>query len=119
MRICFDFIDNEFLSIHFADGPLGGIRLDINVTDIEVIEGDDVQNISCVAECKPNCTIYWTRVPDFEHKGGELMLTNISKENTGEYICHARNDYGSANTSFALRVYRTYTRKLIQYKRQF
>ncbi|KAJ8320185.1 hypothetical protein KUTeg_001772 [Tegillarca granosa] len=96
---------SKTLTIEEVYGPLGSIRLDTNTTAFEVLEGSDVQNIRCFAECKPNCTFQWIKSNGFEYTGDDLMLTNVSKESAGKYFCHARNDYGSANTSFSLTVY--------------
>ncbi|XP_067674820.1 hemicentin-1-like isoform X2 [Haliotis asinina] len=69
-----------------------------------VTEGDGGFTATCTADCNPSCTITWrkgnTSLP------GQISLTNVSRTDSGDYICQAQNDVGEAQErKFRLTVY--------------
>ncbi|KAJ8038941.1 Hemicentin-1 [Holothuria leucospilota] len=81
----------------------------------QYISGEYGQNVtlSCLAEGHPEPTIRWEKIGEgfFSDEGrifilpnGHLYIQELAVEDRGTYICHARNDFGSAASSTRLRV---------------
>ena len=59
-------------------------------------EGGNV-TVSCNASGTPPLMVSWIKVDDGERfNGSELVLTNISRSEAGEYRCEASNECGNA-----------------------
>ena len=53
-------------------------------------------NLSCKASGIPPPMVYWVKAGGQRVNRSVLMLTNINRNETGEYRCEASNDCGSA-----------------------
>ena len=61
------------------------------IDDEEVIEGGDV-TLTCNASGFPAPTVYWVKTSNGDRfNETELVFTNISRSEAGEYTCVARN----------------------------
>ncbi|XP_044847596.1 sialic acid-binding Ig-like lectin 13 [Mauremys mutica] len=77
-----------------------------DVVSLETREGDSL-SLSCEAGSRTETTLSWAKGNESLSPGqggaGHLELPNLSRADTGEYRCWAKNSYGSA--SRALRVH--------------
>ena len=72
--------------------------------NITVIQGDN-RNLTCNVSGSPMPNVTWTEVSSSsQSEGVVLYLTNISKNNAGEYKCEAINDCGNSSASTFLTV---------------
>ena len=78
----------------FSDGP---IEIEISPPDITYIvtETGSVNQITCTADCNPNCTTSWTGPNLPVGSTSILNLTNIDRNQAGVYNCAAVNDISS------------------------
>ena len=60
-----------------------------------VTEGDNV-TLSCNASGTPTPMVSWIKADGQRVNGSELVLTNINRNETGEYRCEASNECGIA-----------------------
>ena len=67
--------------------------------NITVVEGEN-RTITCNASGSPVLTVTWTEVSSHSPSSGFMRyLTNISRNNGGEYKCEATNDCGNSSAS--------------------
>ena len=72
--------------------------------DITVVEGEN-RTLTCNVSGSPVQTVIWTEVRSSnQSKGVMLYLTNINRNNAGEYKCEATNDCGDSSASTFLTV---------------
>ena len=72
--------------------------------DITVVEGKN-RTLTCNVSGSPVQTVTWTKVRSSnQSKGVMRYLTNISRNNAGEYKCEATNDCGDSSASTFLTV---------------
>ena len=72
--------------------------------DISVIEGEN-RTLTCNVSGSPVLTVTWTEVSRGSQSSGVMRyLTNISRNNAGEYKCEAANDCGNSSVSTFLTV---------------
>lgn len=55
--------------------------------------------IICAAKCRPDCNYTWTGPNGFREHHFRLELNSVNRNQTGLYICHAKNDYGSQTSN--------------------
>ena len=69
-----------------------------------MIEGEN-RTLTCNVSGSPKQTVTWTEVSSrSQSKGVVRYLTNISRNNAGEYKCEATNDCGNSSASTFLTV---------------
>ena len=72
--------------------------------NITLIEGDN-GTLTCNVSGSPVPTVTWTEVSSYSQSSGVMRyLTNISRNNAGEYKCEATNDCGNSSASTFLTV---------------
>ena len=94
--------------LHFTDGP-SDVRIDPPSPSVTLVEGEDLSQRLCVADCNPSCSFSW----HFGHEKGSLLeasyrlkLENVSREMHGRLFCNADNEINpTAYASFDLVVY--------------
>ncbi|KAK3102555.1 hypothetical protein FSP39_012161 [Pinctada imbricata] len=75
-------------------------------------EGASFDQISCSAQCNPECVIQWkfnsngtnATFEDFGSQGNILLLDNVTRDMAGTYRCVAQNKYGSKKKDVSLNV---------------
>ena len=71
----------------------------------DVIENTDPVNITCLADCNPDCGYIWTdangTVVSMNHV---LYLDKPDRYQAGEYTCTASNTYGLLSASATINV---------------
>lgn len=78
----------------FTDGPKQVI-LSPNKTSYELNEDSDVSDITCTADCQPDCSLIWI-TPTGQVMSTEILsLKNIQRNQTGTYQCNASNAVGN------------------------
>ena len=77
-----------------SDGPL---QIEILPPDntYTVIETGSANQITCTADCKPNCTTSWTGHNLPAGSTSTLNLANIHRSQAGAYNCTAVNNISS------------------------
>ena len=77
-----------------SDGP---IQIEISPPDntYTVTETGSVNQITCTADCNPNCTTTWTGPNLPAGSTSILNLNNIDRSHAGVYNCTAVNDISS------------------------
>ena len=68
-----------------------------------VTEGGSV-TLSCNASGTPTPMVSWIKADGQRVNGSELVLTNINRNETGEYRCEASNECGNANETAHINV---------------
>ena len=69
-----------------------------------MVEGEN-RTLTCNISGSPVLTVTWTEVSSGSQSNGVMRyLTNISRNNAGEYICEAANDCGKSTASTFLTV---------------
>ena len=69
-----------------------------------MVEGEN-RTLTCNVSGSPVQTVTWTEVRSSnQSKGVMRYLTNISRNNAGEYKCEATNDCGDSSSSTLLTV---------------
>ena len=69
-----------------------------------MIEGEN-RTLTCNVSGGPLLTVTWTEVSSRNKSSGVVRyLTNISRNNAGEYKCEATNDCGNSSASTFLTV---------------
>ncbi|XP_021352851.1 hemicentin-2-like [Mizuhopecten yessoensis] len=68
-------------------------------------EGDTLPDITCTADCRPDCTFVWTK-PDNTNltASAVLSLGQLGRSEHGTYKCTAGNIYGSSTISAVVNV---------------
>ncbi|KAL9964669.1 hypothetical protein ACROYT_G028344 [Oculina patagonica] len=68
-----------------------------------VTEGGAV-NLTCIASGTPDPTVSWFKPDGQRVDASQLMLTNISRDEAGEYRCEASNECGNASQTATIDV---------------
>ena len=72
--------------------------------NITVMEGEN-RTLNCNVSGSPVLTVMWTEVSSSSQSNGSMLsLTNISRNDAGEYKCEATNDCGNSSASTFLTV---------------
>ena len=72
--------------------------------NITVMEGEN-RTLTCNVSGSPVLAVMWTEVSSSNQSSGVMRyLTNISRNNAGEYKCEATNDCGNSSASTFLTV---------------
>ena len=67
-------------------------------TSYVIKKGQTLTTITCQAStCWPVCSFNWTG-PNFSSASSALMITNIDKSNSGQYMCNATNVIGTTSS---------------------
>ena len=70
--------------------------------NITVIEGEN-RILTCNVSGSPVLAVTWTKVGNLSQSNGIMLyLTNISRNNAGEYECKATNDCGNSSAGIFL-----------------
>ncbi|VDI68261.1 Hypothetical predicted protein [Mytilus galloprovincialis] len=97
------------------------VILSTNETSYTVNEDSDVPNITCTADCQPECTLMWITYTDQVISNEILSLKNIQRTQTGIYYCNASNLVGnmvSNDVTISVRCTYAYQCVIIDYKQQ-
>ena len=69
-----------------------------------MVEGEN-KTLTCNVSGNPVLTVTWTEIGSRSQSNGIIRyLTNISRNNAGEYKCEATNDCGNSSASTFLTV---------------
>lgn len=60
-----------------------------------VTEKERINLIQCSAKCRPPCTYSWTGTDEIGNLKPYLNFSSIYRNQSGEYNCSARNDFGN------------------------
>ena len=95
---CIQYSTDWPLSVSLSNpGPVIGV--------IDVIENIDPVNITCLADCNPDCGYVWTDANGTVVSADALLsFVTVTRYDSGEYKCTAKNMYGEIDTSFTLNV---------------
>lgn len=104
--------DNNNFMNYFLDGLGESLSLSPNITVIEFNEGDPVPQITCLADCVPECDFKWNQYyrNTMRHRSinAVLALGYASSALVGIYMCEAVYDGDQnrirRNVTFELRV---------------
>ena len=68
-----------------------------------IVNESDSKLLYCNASGKPPAVITWTKEGDtnFRKTGEALLLSNVTKNDTGRYICTAFSGYGKNAAAYA------------------
>lgn len=66
-----------------------------NKTSLTVDEGDNVLDVTCEADCQPDCFLMWITPTGQVKSNGILRLPKINRTQAGTYLCNASNDVGN------------------------
>ncbi|XP_063442431.1 carcinoembryonic antigen-related cell adhesion molecule 1-like [Mytilus trossulus] len=83
-----------FWCVLFTDGP-NQVILSPNRTSFTFDEGDDVPDVTCEADCQPDCCLMWITPTGQVKSNGILRLPKINRTQAGIYLCNASNDVGN------------------------
>ncbi|ROL54822.1 Basement membrane-specific heparan sulfate proteoglycan core protein [Anabarilius grahami] len=90
------------------EGGASGPQASVTDTDLTAVEGQSV-TMHCYATGSPTPVISWSklRAPlPWQHKvsGGSLTLSNVGRQDSGQYICNATNSAGFSEAYVQLEV---------------
>ncbi|XP_069119316.1 peroxidasin homolog [Argopecten irradians] len=96
-------LSNHLFQMYIVDGPGIVIALSPPDTTYTRTEGDTLPDITCTADCRPDCTFVWTR-PDNTNftVSPVLSLGQLDRSKHGTYICIARNVVGESTKTTVL-----------------
>ncbi|XP_033758259.1 uncharacterized protein LOC117340604 [Pecten maximus] len=85
------------ISITVQYGPGSSLVLSPMETKYTGVEGDTLPDITCTADCRPDCTLVWTR-PDNTNStvSPVLSLGRLDRSEHGTYRCTAWNVVGES-----------------------
>ncbi|XP_021366345.1 hemicentin-2-like, partial [Mizuhopecten yessoensis] len=79
-------------------GP-GTVTLSPSAIYYTKTEGDTLPDITCTAECRPDCTFVWTKPDNSNFTASDVLsLGQLDRSEHGTYICTARNVAGELTT---------------------
>ncbi|XP_069109389.1 roundabout homolog 1-like [Argopecten irradians] len=68
-------------------------------------EGDTLPDITCTADCRPDCTFVWTRPDNTNFSVSPVLsLGQLDRSEHGTYRCTARNEVGESTISIIITV---------------
>ncbi|XP_069109385.1 carcinoembryonic antigen-related cell adhesion molecule 5-like [Argopecten irradians] len=90
-------------TLNVADGPGTALALLPSDTTYIRTEGDTLPDITCTANCRPDCTFVWTR-PDNTNftVSPVLFLGQLDRSEHGTYRCTARNVAGESTITLSV-----------------
>ncbi|VDH94468.1 Hypothetical predicted protein [Mytilus galloprovincialis] len=97
------------------------VILSPNETSYEFNEDSDVPNVTCTADCQPDCTFTWITPNDEVLSTEILSLTEIQRNQAGIYQCNASNvvvNMVSNDVTISVRCTYSYQCVIINYKQQ-
>lgn len=104
------FFSETFL---YTDGPKQVI-LSPNKTSYTEYEDRDVPDITCTADCQPDCTLMWIKPTGQVISTEILSLTEIKRNQAGTYRCNASNVVGNmVSADVTISVLCTYSYKCV------
>ena len=89
--------------------PLGspGVEKIVNSSN-SVIEGEFF-NMTCVTSGDPEPNVYWIKVNNGARINGSILnVTNINRNDIGQYRCKAKNDCGIVSSLQSIEVFCKY-----------
>jgi hypothetical protein len=89
-----------------VDGPGNSIAFTFANNNNAEVQGNQVDDVKCLAECNPSCSYAWTGSPVI---GNSAV---IALGSAWTYICQASNKYGVAEKNVTLNA----SRKYVHYK---
>ncbi|XP_021358581.1 intercellular adhesion molecule 5-like [Mizuhopecten yessoensis] len=86
-------------------GPGTSTSLSPSVTSYTRTDGDTLPDITCITDCRPGCTIVWTK-PDNTNLTASpvLSLGQLDRSEQGMYRCTAWNVIGTSNITTSVNV---------------
>ncbi|XP_069119324.1 peroxidasin-like, partial [Argopecten irradians] len=89
--------------VHY--GPGISVALSPPDTTYTRTEGDTLPDITCTADCRPDCTFVWTR-PDNTNftVSSVLSLGQLDRSDYGKYKCIATNLVGESSTTLNIHI---------------
>ncbi|XP_031418550.1 basement membrane-specific heparan sulfate proteoglycan core protein-like [Clupea harengus] len=98
------------VQVRVEGGPSGGAlpRATVSVEEIAAVQGQTV-TMQCQATGSPTPVISWSKLRSpmpWQHKvvGGTLTLTNVGRQDSGQYICTATNSAGETEAYVQMEV---------------
>ncbi|KAJ8311173.1 hypothetical protein KUTeg_011274 [Tegillarca granosa] len=82
------------------DGPLTA-TFTPSTTSYSITEQGTIPDITCTADCYPNCNYRWTKDGQVTSHVSDsiLSLRNINRNDTGVYRCTSWNDHGTKDSN--------------------
>ncbi|XP_069109388.1 peroxidasin homolog, partial [Argopecten irradians] len=79
-------------------------------------EGDTLPDITCTADCRPDCTFVWTRPDNTNFSVSPVLsLGQLDRSEHGTYRCTARNEVGESTISIIITVICEYYKTIINF----
>ena len=79
----------------------------VDQKSLELIEGEEMEPVTCSGSGSPELTFYWTLQEEEEVVGeGEVLTFSqpVERSQAGEYLCHGANRHGERVADFSLSV---------------
>ena len=79
----------------------------VDQKSLQLIEGEEMEPITCSGSGSPELTFYWTLQEEEEVVGeGEVLTFSqpVERSQAGEYLCHGANRHGEQVADFSLSV---------------
>ncbi|XP_060083574.1 hemicentin-2-like, partial [Ylistrum balloti] len=93
-------LDSADFILEVANGPGTSIALSPPDTTYTKTEGDTLPDITCAADCKPDCTFVWTRPDNINFTVSPVLsLGQLKRSEHGTYKCTARNGVGESTST--------------------
>ncbi|XP_021373080.1 basement membrane-specific heparan sulfate proteoglycan core protein-like [Mizuhopecten yessoensis] len=98
-------INSPDYTLSVADGPGAAVALSPPDTSYTRNEGDTLPDITCTADCRPDCTFVWTK-PDNTNftASAVLSLGQLNRSEHGTYRCTAGNVIGTSSITTSVNV---------------
>ncbi|XP_021340239.1 hemicentin-1-like [Mizuhopecten yessoensis] len=105
LKLIDQILDSPDFTLNVADGPRTSLALSPSDTTYTRTEGGTLPDITCTAECRPDCTFVWTK-PDNTNftASAVLSLGQLDRSEHGTYICTAGNVVGTSSITTSVNV---------------
>ncbi|XP_021373078.1 hemicentin-1-like [Mizuhopecten yessoensis] len=98
-------LDSQKYTLNVAAGPGTSLSLSPADTTYNRTERDTLSDITCTADCRPDCTFVWTKPDDTNLTASAVLsLGQLNRSEHGTYRCTARNIIGEASLTVSVTV---------------